>query len=117
MLAEFKGWELRMAEACLHPYADRLYCMAEREYESMSDKRLGVIGIVIEDRASAEEVNQILSQHADMIVGRMGIPYREKEVNVIALIVDGTTDQLGSLTGRLGTVPQVTVKSALTKRR
>ena len=79
MLAEFKGWELRMVEACLHPYADRLYCMAEREYESMSDK-LGVIGIVIEDRASAEEVNQILSQHADMIVGRMGIPHREKRL-------------------------------------
>ncbi len=83
----------------------------------MSDKRLGVIGIVIEDRVSAERVNHILSEHADMIVGRMGIPYREKEVNVIALIVDGTTDQLGSLTGRLGAVPLVTVKSALTKSR
>lgn len=83
----------------------------------MSDKRLGVIGIVIEDRDSVPRVNQVLSEHADMMVGRMGLPYREKDVNVIALIVDGSTDQLGSLTGKLGAVPHVTVKSALTKTR
>lgn len=81
----------------------------------MDSKRLGVIGIVIEDREAVARVNQILHEHAGMIVGRMGIPYREKEVSVISLIVDGTTDELGSLTGKLGKVPQVTVKSALTK--
>lgn len=81
----------------------------------MSDKRLGVIGIVIEDLNSVSRVNQILSEHADINVGRMGLPYREKEVNVIALIVDGSTDRLGSLTGKLGGLPGVTVKSALTK--
>lgn len=83
----------------------------------MADKRLGVIGIVIEDRNSVARVNQILSEHADMIMGRMGLPYREKEVNVISLIVDGNTDQLGSLTGKLGSVPGVIVKSALTKSK
>lgn len=83
----------------------------------MPEKRLGVIGIVVEDRCSAAQVNQILSEHAEMIVGRMGIPYREKEVSVIALIVDGSTDQLGALTGKLGAVLHVTVKSALTKSR
>lgn len=81
----------------------------------MDSKRLGVIGIVVEDREAAVRVNQILHEHANMIVGRMGIPYREKEVSVISLIVDGTTDELGSLTGKLGKVPNVTVKSALTK--
>jgi putative iron-only hydrogenase system regulator len=45
----------------------------------------------------------------------MGLPYREREVSIISLIVDGTTDELGSLTGKLGNIPQVTVKSALTK--
>jgi len=81
----------------------------------MSEKRIGVIGIVIEDRSSAQKVNQILGDHSEMIVGRMGLPYREKNVSVISLIVDGDTDQLGSLTGKLGTVPHVIVKSALTK--
>lgn len=80
------------------------------------EKRLGVIGIVIEDREYAGKVNEILSDFGDQIVGRMGIPYRERAVAVIALIVDGTTDELGALTGRLGAVPGVNVKSALTRR-
>jgi putative iron-only hydrogenase system regulator len=79
------------------------------------DKRLGVIGIVIEDRQVVPQVNKILSEHADMIIGRMGLPHREREVSVISLIVDGTTDQVGSMTGKLGSIPQVIVKSALTK--
>jgi len=81
----------------------------------MAEKRLGVIGIVIEDRQVVAKVNQILHEHAHMIIGRMGLPYRERNVSVISLIVDGTTDELGSLTGKLGGIPKVTVKSALTK--
>lgn len=79
------------------------------------EKRLGVIGIVIDDRKVAPQVNQVLSQHGDIIIGRMGLPHREREVSVISLIIDGTTDQVGSLTGQLGSIPQVTVKSALTR--
>lgn len=82
------------------------------------ETRIGVVGIVVEDRrAMALRVNEILSAHADLIVGRMGIPYREKNLSVIALIVDGTTDAIGALTGKLGALPGVTVKSALTGRR
>jgi len=81
------------------------------------DRRLGVIGIVIEDRVVAPKVNQILSEHADIIVGRMGLPYRDRGVSVISLIVDGNTDQIGSLTGKLGNIPGTTVKSALAKSR
>jgi len=81
------------------------------------DKRLGVIGIVVEERENAAwKVNQVLSDFAGLIVGRMGIPYREREVAVIALIVDGTTDEIGALTGRLGAVAGVNVKSALTRK-
>lgn len=77
-------------------------------------RRVGVVGIVIGDRArSAAQVQRILSQHAGMIVGRMGIPYRERGLAVIALIVDGTTDEVGSLTGKLGNLPGVMVRSAL----
>jgi len=81
----------------------------------MTQNRLGVIGIVIEDRQVVAKVNQILSEHADLIIGRMGLPHLARDVSVISLIVDGNTDQVGSLTGKLGNIPQVTVKSALTK--
>lgn len=80
-------------------------------------KRLGVVGIVVEGREnSAGRVNEILSDFGDMIIGRMGVPYREQRVAVIALIVDGTTDEIGALTGKLGAVPGVNVKSALSRK-
>jgi len=80
------------------------------------ESRIGVIGIVVEHREDvADKLNEILSHHADIIVGRMGIPYRERGISVISLIVDGTTDEIGSLTGQLGALPGVNVKSALTK--
>jgi putative iron-only hydrogenase system regulator len=78
-------------------------------------KRLAVIGIVISDRAgAAAKVNEVLSAHADAIVGRMGVPYPARKVSAIALIADGTTDELGALTGRLGQIPGVKAKVALT---
>jgi len=82
-----------------------------------TEKRIGVIGVVIEDRENGvKTVNDILSKYAEIIVGRMGIPYRERKIAVISLIVDGTTDEIGAMTGQLGTVPGVNVKSALTKK-
>lgn len=79
-------------------------------------RRIGVIGIVIEDREQAPKINNILSAHSEVIVGRMGIPYRERELSVISLIVDGSTDEIGALTGKLGQISQVQVKSALVTR-
>lgn len=79
------------------------------------DRRIGVVGIVVTRRqAAAAKVQEVLSEYADLIVGRMGIPYRERGVAVIALVVDGGTDRLGALTGRLGSLPGVYVRSALT---
>lgn len=78
-------------------------------------KRLGVIGIVIENITAAEDVNAVLHEFAKVIVGRMGIPYRERGVSVISIIVDGTADEISALTGRLGRIRQVAVKTALTK--
>ena len=79
------------------------------------DKRIGIIGIVVEDLSSAERVNAILHDYANLIVGRMGIPYRERGVSVITLIVDGSNDDISALTGKLGRVPGVTAKSMVTK--
>jgi putative iron-only hydrogenase system regulator len=81
------------------------------------ERRLGVVGIVVTGRENvAPRLNAILTEHGEIIVGRMGVPYHERQVSVIALIVDGTTDQIGALTGKLGSLPGVTVKSALTPK-
>lgn len=80
------------------------------------DKRIGTITIIITNRArQAENVNKVLSEFGDVIIGRMGIPYAPKGLHVIALIVHASTDEIGALTGKLGTLTGVQVKSALTK--
>ncbi|WP_031513720.1 TM1266 family iron-only hydrogenase system putative regulator [Desulfofalx alkaliphila] len=79
-------------------------------------RRIGVVGIVVEDRNKAAQINNILSDFGDLVIGRMGVPYRDKELSVISLIVEGTTDQIGSLTGRLGNIKGVQVKSALSNK-
>lgn len=78
------------------------------------DNRLGVIAIVVEDRKKAAgKVNEILGQFGDVIVGRIGVPYRDRGISVIGLIVEASTDQLGAMTGKLGMLPKVKVKSIL----
>ncbi len=79
-------------------------------------KRIGVIGIVIENLDCISNVNSIISSYNDIIVGRLGIPYKEKGISVISLVVDGTTDDIGSLTGKLGSIKGINLKSALTKQ-
>jgi putative iron-only hydrogenase system regulator len=80
-----------------------------------SENRIAVIGIVVLRRSdAAKRVNTVLSEHGEVIVGRMGVPYRERELSVIALIVDATTDEIGALTGKLGNIEGVKVKAAMT---
>lgn len=80
------------------------------------EKRLGFIGIIIEDRENyAKEVNAVISEFVDFIIARTGVPYREKSIAVITLSVDIDTDTLGRFTGKLGEIPSVQVKSALGK--
>ncbi|BBB92682.1 MAG TPA: iron-only hydrogenase system regulator [Methylomusa anaerophila] len=80
--------------------------------------RLGVVGIVISDpKQVVEKINAILSSYSHIIVGRMGIPRPEQKVSVIALIIEGSTDEIGALTGKLGNLAGVVVKSALTARQ
>jgi len=80
------------------------------------DKRLGFVGIVIENRKiAAPKVNEVLSTYGEGIVARMGLPYKERHCSVITLIVEMSTDELGALTGTLGNIEGVSVKSALTK--
>ena len=81
------------------------------------EKRLGFVGIIIEEReAHAAAVNELLGQFGSLIVARMGVPYEKRACSAITLIVDATTDELGVLTGKLGALPGVSVKSMLSKK-
>ncbi len=81
------------------------------------EKRLGFIGIIIEDReANATAVNELLGLYGELIVARMGVPYEKRSCSAITLIVDATTDELGTLTGKLGALSGVSVKSMLSKK-
>jgi putative iron-only hydrogenase system regulator len=72
------------------------------------ENRIGVAAIVVQDRLNAAAaVNRILSEYADIIVGRMGVPYKDRGVSVMALILDGDTDTIGAMTGKLGSVAGV----------
>ncbi len=82
-------------------------------------QRLGFIGIVVEDPSCAADINKILSRFGQIIAGRMGIPrlsHNETGVSVITLIVQGTTDEIGALTGQLGNIGGVQVRSALSAK-
>ena len=76
-------------------------------------ERMGFVGIIIEDRSSVQAVNEILSLNRQIIRARMGVPDHESDEAVIGLIVKGTNEQLGAMTGRLGNLKGVQVKSAL----
>ena len=78
--------------------------------------RIGLVGIVIEDALKAEYVNAVLSEFADIIIGRMGLPHKKRGVCVISVIVDGTNDKIGAMCGKLGRIENVSVKSVLTSK-
>ena len=82
------------------------------------EKRIGVVGIVVESpETTAVKVNQLIGQYRHLIIGRMGIPHHGTDSGVIALIVEGSTDDVGAFTGRLGNLHGVIVKSALTAKK
>jgi putative iron-only hydrogenase system regulator len=87
------------------------------ESDAVHEHRLGVAAVFVENRLdTAPKVNQILSEYGRILVGRMGIPYRERNLSVIAVIVDGSNDDIGAMTGKLGAIPGVSVKAALRRK-
>ena len=80
------------------------------------DKRLGFIGVVMADRAVAAEVNRTLGLHGHVIRARVGVPDADTAAAVIGLIVEGSNQELGALTARLGNLLGVEVKSALVRK-
>ncbi|MDD6360946.1 MAG: TM1266 family iron-only hydrogenase system putative regulator [Eubacteriales bacterium] len=77
-------------------------------------KRIGVIGIVVENRSVVSDVQNLLSEFSEIILGRMGIPDRESGISAISLIIKGSVEEISALTGKLGKIRNISVKSALT---
>ena len=80
------------------------------------EKRIGTVLILIENRDNVTLLNEIISKHSQVIIGRQGLP-RNNGTNIISLILEGTTDEIGSLTGQLGRLQGINVKSVLLKNK
>ncbi|MBR2988617.1 MAG: iron-only hydrogenase system regulator, partial [Clostridia bacterium] len=76
----------------------------------MDEKRLALVGIIIENETAVEKVNSLLHEFGNYIVGRMGLPYREREVSVISVVIDAPSPVINSLTGKLGMQSGVSAK-------
>ena len=76
------------------------------------ETRVAVIGIIVEDIDSTEKLNLLLHDYGCYIIGRMGIPYREKDISIISVAIDAPQDVISALTGKIGKIPGVSVKTA-----
>jgi putative iron-only hydrogenase system regulator len=81
------------------------------------ETRIALIGIIVEDIEASGRLNAVLHEYSDYIIGRMGIPYRSKGVHVISVVVDAGNDVISSLSGKLGMVRGITVKTIYAKSR
>ena len=80
------------------------------------ETRIAILGIIIENTDSVAAVNELLHENRDVIVGRMGMPYREKNVSVISVVLDATNDVISALSGKLGMIDGVSAKAVYSKR-
>lgn len=78
----------------------------------MEKTRVAVLSIIVEDDSSTAELNRLLSDFADYVIGRMGVPYKERKVRLISVAVDAPQDSISALSGRIGSLPGVSVKTA-----
>ena len=74
--------------------------------------RVAVISIIVEDDSSTAELNSLLSDFSDYVIGRMGVPYKERGVRLISVAVDAPQDMIAALSGRIGSLSGVSVKTA-----
>lgn len=80
------------------------------------DTRVAIIGIIVEDKSSIEQLNLLLHQYGSYIIGRMGIPYEKKKISVISIAVDAPEDIISALSGKIGRLQGISTKTAYAKR-
>ncbi|BFK87038.1 iron-only hydrogenase system regulator [Pseudoflavonifractor sp. DSM 107456] len=81
----------------------------------MEESRVALLGVVVENADSVEKLNELLHQYKDYIIGRMGLPYRQRGCNIISIVLDAPSDAISALSGKVGMLPGVTCKAIYSK--
>ena len=76
------------------------------------ESRMAVMAIIVENRESVDTLNHLLHEYGDYIVGRMGLPYEKKGVNIVSIALDAPNDTISALAGKIGNIPEISVKTA-----
>lgn len=76
------------------------------------ETRVAVIGIIVENRESVDKLNSILHEYRHVIIGRMGLPYKERNISIISIAVDASQEMISALSGKIGNLPGVSAKTA-----
>ena len=84
---------------------------------SEADSRIALIGIIVSSHESVEQLNALLSEYGSYIVGRMGIPYREKNISIISIAMDAPNDIISALSGKIGMLPGISTKTIHAKTK
>lgn len=79
------------------------------------ETKIAILGIIVEDKTSVKPVNDLLHQYSQYIIGRMGLPYEKKQVNVISVVLDAPDKIISSLSGKIGKLSGISVKAMMTK--
>ena len=79
------------------------------------ENRIALIGIIVEDKEAVQRLTEVLHEYGEFIVGRMGIPYHKRNISVISVVVDAPNDVISALSGKLGMVPHVNIKTVYSK--
>lgn len=79
------------------------------------DSRIALIGIIVENTSMVDPINQLLHEYGEYIIGRMGIPYKTKKLNVISIVIDADNNIISSLSGKLGMLEGISVKTVYSK--
>ena len=74
-------------------------------------KRVALISIIVSDMSQTQKLNEYLHEASDYIIGRMGIPYRERKINIISVVIDAPQDDIATLSGKIGSLPNISVKT------
>lgn len=77
------------------------------------ENRVAVVSIIVESYHAVEAINALLHEYSDFIIGRMGIPYKAKHINIISIALDAPADTISALAGKLGNLSDVSVKTAV----
>ncbi len=83
--------------------------------EDLMEEKVAIIGIFVQDISAAARVNELLHEYADCIIGRIGIPYREKSLNIISVIICAPPDKISALSGKLGRIKGISAKAMQAK--